>query len=307
MEARIILASLAALAAGGCASGPNPPLIFGQTQTVGLFIGSAAAQQGADLVLGYKDEDIAIVPVSIHQPDGRNTQLTAEVGGETDRSTDAYAVFGHFGLGATATPTAVPAESGGSAAPLRLGKFFATGLAARYLADGYQCRLAGTGCPAGQDAATADAKRPHPRRKAAPKAAAQPAGTDYAGPSLPLVFGQSHTLGIGLGGGPNVQSISVTFGYRDRNIALVPVVVDQPGIRTELSADVACDDTGAERVCGGKDAFSVLGSFEVNADALARGVALGKFFTTGIAARSLAQGFQGAVSGAAGTQSAATK
>ena len=121
--------SLVLMGAGCATTGDNPPLIFGQTQVVGLSIGGTAADQGAELVLGYKDGNIAIVPVTAKQPQG-NTQLIAKVQG--DDNWDAFSVLGQFELGADAQ------------ADVSLGKFFAVGFAARYLAQGFQAEISGT-------------------------------------------------------------------------------------------------------------------------------------------------------------------
>lgn len=94
---------------------------------------------------------------------------------------------------------------------------------------------------------------------------------------LPLVFGQSHTVGISMSGSVPEQAADLTIGYKDKNIAVVPV---QP----EATAP------------GNSDALSTLGQFELNADANQVKAGLGKFFATGMAARVLSEGFRCAVS-----------
>ncbi len=69
----------APLLVAGCSTSDNFPLIFGQTQTVGLSIGGSTTDQGAELVLGFKDKNIAIIPVTIRQADGGSTQIEAQV------------------------------------------------------------------------------------------------------------------------------------------------------------------------------------------------------------------------------------
>ncbi len=124
----IALISLTTLLYGCASPKANIPLVFGQSHTVGISIGGSAADQGVDFTLGYKDKDIAIVPVTIEQKDGGNTQIKAkaEVGHE-----DALSVFGQFEL-----------NSDTKQANVGLGKFFATGLAAKVLADGFKEKLA---------------------------------------------------------------------------------------------------------------------------------------------------------------------
>lgn len=137
----------------GCNTPDNTPLVFLQTTTVGISVGTAASQGSPDLSLGYRDVDLAIVPVIAG---GKKVRGEAPVGaadkpidssegalmvsqptnpqGKKVKYSDALSVFGQFqvdtGAGAAAgTPT------------VGLGKFFATGLAARHLAAGYQCKL----------------------------------------------------------------------------------------------------------------------------------------------------------------------
>jgi hypothetical protein len=64
----------------GCASNQDLPLVFGQSQTVGISIGAGASEQGADFVLGYKDKNVAIVPVSIKDKDGSTAQIASKSG-----------------------------------------------------------------------------------------------------------------------------------------------------------------------------------------------------------------------------------
>jgi len=110
----------------GCVTPKNMPLVFGQSHTVGISINGSATDQGAELTLGYKDRDIAIVPVTIQQADQNNIQLSATTTGDTD----AFSVLGQFEVNSRAGQP----EAG-------LGKFFATGIAARRLADGFASRM----------------------------------------------------------------------------------------------------------------------------------------------------------------------
>ena len=113
----------------GCAANPNMPLIFTQSQTVGISIGAGANEQGADFVLGYKDKNIAIVPIAIADSDG-SIGWAGSTSGENFE--DAFSVLGQFEV-----------SSATGQGNVGLGKFFATGAAAKALADGFNCQLAG--------------------------------------------------------------------------------------------------------------------------------------------------------------------
>lgn len=106
---------------------------------MGVAISGNATEGGTELTVGYKDRDIAIVPVTVQQSDGSRTQLEATVakGFQADQTVsgedkDAFSVLGQFDLKAGASP----ANTG-------LGKFFATGVAAGRLADGFACSMGG--------------------------------------------------------------------------------------------------------------------------------------------------------------------
>jgi hypothetical protein len=102
----------------------------------------------------------------------------------------------------------------------------------------------------------------------------------YSTQNAPLVFFQAHTLGISATASGAQAAPELTLGYRDIDVALVPVQ-DSAGrpIRSVQSGVYS-------------DALSVLGQFDVNTGAgTAVNVGLGKFFATGSAARVLAQGF----------------
>jgi hypothetical protein len=144
-----------------CAAQTNMPLIFGQQHTVGISIGGSATDQGAELTIGYKDRDIAIVPVALQTTDGTYQQYSAITSGSVDDSgnvtvngdKDAFSVLGQFSV-----------DTKSSQPQATLGKFFATGIAARRLADGFACNIGQ--CPPDEQEAAADAQ----------DGAAQPAG-----------------------------------------------------------------------------------------------------------------------------------
>jgi hypothetical protein len=117
----------------GCQSTGDLPLLFGQSDTIGISIGASPAEQSGELTLGYKSRNVAVIPLVTMQPDGAKTAVTATVTDEAGNvSQDAMSVLGQFEADARAAP-----------ARASLGKFFATGLAARYLAQGFADELAG--------------------------------------------------------------------------------------------------------------------------------------------------------------------
>jgi hypothetical protein len=113
---RIRLGIALALAVSACAG--EPMLVFGQSQTVGLTIGASTTEQRGELSLGYKDYDVAVVP----------TQTLSQAGDHAD----SLSVIGQF---------EVDGGAEGAAPRVGLGKFFATGLAAKTLADGFRCQV----------------------------------------------------------------------------------------------------------------------------------------------------------------------
>jgi hypothetical protein len=131
----LLVAGLPALA--GCATDPgrNMPLVFGQTQTLGISIGTSTTDPGVDLTLGFKARDIAVVPVTVVQADGGSTLIKSTA---TDGYQDAFSVLGQF---------EASAKGEGTGATAGLGKFFATGMAAKKLADGFAGKLSGQACP----------------------------------------------------------------------------------------------------------------------------------------------------------------
>ena len=98
------------------------------------------------------------------------------------------------------------------------------------------------------------------------------------GSQMPLIFGQGTTVGIDVAVQPETQQGNITLGYKDVNIAIVPVATDNG---TTINSRV---------FDGSKDALSVFGQFGAKTNAA--GVGLGKFFATGAAASSLADGFE---------------
>lgn len=94
-----------------------------------------------------------------------------------------------------------------------------------------------------------------------------------------LVFGTSDTLGLTIAGGANEGGGEVTLGFKERNIAFSPVT-------NKSNTLLGANDVGKT---GASDTYAVLGSFALNTQA--QNITLGRFFSTGFAARDLARGF----------------
>jgi|OpeIllAssembly_1097287.scaffolds.fasta_scaffold1291375_1 hypothetical protein len=136
-----ICAVVAAAAAAGCAVPGQTVLVFGQTQTVGLSIGGTVSDQGASFTLGYQDKNFAIVPATVAQANGSSSQVLSTVGKDGKGGSDALSVLGQFEV-----------RSSTRTADVGLGKFFATGLAAQKLADGFSDQIAGSAARAASGA-----------------------------------------------------------------------------------------------------------------------------------------------------------
>ncbi len=134
---RISAALSMSVLVSACATQGNTMLVFGQTQTLGISIGGSVTDQGATFTLGYQDKNFAIVPASVRQADGSSVQVLSTVGSrrsQRGQSEDALSVLGQFSV-----------NTNSKTADVGLGKFFATGLAAQKLADGFSDQLAASG------------------------------------------------------------------------------------------------------------------------------------------------------------------
>lgn len=313
--------SAVAMLASGCATNTDTPLIFVQSNTAGISIGGSATDQGADFVLGYKGSDFAIVPVVAIQKDGNTAPIKAISG--TGHS-DALSVFGQFKANSGTDP---------KTPKIGLGKFFATGQAARRLADGFAVGM-GDRAPANGSGGSGDCKDLYPQAQqaqqgnpaaggtadAATAAAAaraadaantaisaansatasaatavvantNPSAIVKANADLPrpaaasMIFGEHTTFGFVLSGSAAEGGASVTVGFKDRDIAVVPTVrrlVDGTAISLYGQTD------------GHSDGLSVLGQFSAdsrNGNDGKLDVGLGRYFVTGLAAKRLADGF----------------
>lgn len=115
----------------GCASYKNE-LVFGESSDFSIGLHPAPAG-GLDFNLGYKQTDIAVVPVAVLDSSREIRQRRAKENEDDDKAKkDAISVFGQFSASSTRSP------SDGEKPPrVTFGRFFATGMAAQNLAEGY--------------------------------------------------------------------------------------------------------------------------------------------------------------------------
>ncbi len=104
-----------------------------------------------------------------------------------------------------------------------------------------------------------------------------------------LVFGQVQTLGVGISTAPTP---GLTLGYKDANIAIIPVA----GADGSMYGGTRCvfapekdSDGDFQSICN-ENTLSVIGQFDVDVT-LQGEVGLGKFFATGNSADILSEGF----------------
>lgn len=97
---------------------------------------------------------------------------------------------------------------------------------------------------------------------------------------VPLLFVQTTSVGITAAATGGQATPELTVGYRDVDVALVPVTKDNAPIQSVSAGNFT-------------DALSVLGQFSVGATGAATpNASLGKFFATGTAASKLAEGYR---------------
>ncbi|MEL6913988.1 MAG: hypothetical protein AAFP13_05770 [Pseudomonadota bacterium] len=87
----------------------------------------------------------------------------------------------------------------------------------------------------------------------------------------------------------------MTVGFKSQNLAIVPTIAGPEGAQGRIQS---------ERPGTATDALSTFGSFETNA-AGSGGVGIGQFFSTGLAAQTIAQGLGCAASASAGATNTA--
>jgi hypothetical protein len=288
-----------AIVCAGCANRSDPPLIFGAGHTYGVSVGAASTDTGGELVIGYKGTDLAVIPVSAIQPNGNVVVVGAAASGGHG---DSYSVLGQFG------GTAAKSKTGANAG---LGKFFATGAAARNIAEGYANKMGynrttTAGCAQGTpapppgklEAQVNDLANSFKAHSAAQQqleqriSQLQSAGVTKQGAPAPsrdgarLVFAQYDYFALAVDGSAADQSVKMTLGFKDKNLAIIPVLGrDAAGNITRL---------GSSNPGGGDDAYSVLGQFESNnsTDSGNTNSTLNSFFSTGAASQILSTGFK---------------
>jgi len=131
---RMMMAPVVVLTVSGCNTSGTGPLTFIQAQTVGISASAGGAQVAPEVSLGYRDLDVAFVPTMT--ADG--TPLKASETQSNFTETDALSVIGQFNVNSTAAATNANFKAD-------LGKFFATGMAAKVVADGFSAQLKGKG------------------------------------------------------------------------------------------------------------------------------------------------------------------
>lgn len=300
MNARPYAALLATCAVFlGCANTVSPPLLFGDHTTYGLHMGTDPASAGGSVALGYKARSLAVVPVSVLQPDGGSAAIRSKGGDpkNASRDSDALSVFAVFENQAE--------ESGDTKPAVRLGQIFATGLAAQTITRGIRCRAnpsdsscqgppaaigvtgplecAKAGATAGEfESIVERALKAHlvnACRGDDANASTLPPRTPY---QSPLVFVRTDSVGINIGGSIAEQGLRFAIGADFDNVALIPPATQGGhGKYTELFAN----DT--ER--SSTDAYSVLGQFKGASTTKGLNLELKRYFATGLAARNLAE------------------
>lgn len=283
-----MLLTLPALALAGCAS-TKSQLFFGEAVNFGVTINSGASADGLDLTLGYKDRSIAIVPASVLS-NGESYTIDAQSEDPEGYVKDALSVFGQFksvGGAPVATADKAPAGEPTAAKAIRrevtLGRFFATGMAAANLAEGY--RNGWGGGKTGENAIPPG------------KVASTPVSQDLASHSVktdasrpPLVFAQTNAVGLDIQTAISTEGPQFTIGYSGRNLALIPVTMENSDGSLKRMGSTFTPKESQNATAN--DALSVFGQFEANTDTAAFNYGLNRFFTTGVAARRLTEGFR---------------
>lgn len=282
------LALVAALSVAGCAV--NPPLMFGDVTTFGIRLGNDTATGGGSVSLGYKAQSIAVVPVSVLDDTGTPRLLRGHGQGydELGEVTDAMSVFASF-----ESDAGLP-EVGGK---VRLGQAFSTGMAAQELTMGYICREVGAIVCASWVQQLAEQAA---LRSKAPPSASRPSKTseqaqapDRTGRPYqsPLLFLRTDVVGIDLGGSLAEQGLQFVLGYRNRNLALIPVYAEGAGNAVVRIVGKSETDNGEDAL----DALSVLGQFRTNTSTAKLDLGLERYFATGVAARNLGTSLRTAI------------
>ena len=328
-----LIALVLALGLCACASS-GTPLIFGSATTFGMSVNATPDTQGFDFTLGYKDKNLAIVPVAV-TTNGSVEEITAWSKTCNDKR-DALSVFGQFSskgdwalLGGSSTDTNATKSQKGH---VKLDRFFATGIAASHLANGYRKGMANTAsadneeCEKKDTANSAPAPATTPNNTSTTELTAnkqtnatnesripQPSSAVEKPPEQHhvrrLVYGQSMTVGIGVSVQTTTseQGPNFTIGYTGRDIAIIPTMDwnasggsarltarDQIGVDGKSTTSVGADGKPMENPENSRevDTYSVFGQFSASTQTQSVDYGLSRFFSTGLAARNLADGFE---------------
>jgi len=311
-----LIALLPVLGLSACASS-GTPLIFGSTTTFGITVNATPDTQGFDFTLGYKDKNLAIVPVAV-TTDGKIEEITSWSKSCGDRR-DALSVFGQFtskgdwtlsGSGGTAANT-----TKNQAGHVNLDRFFATGIAASHLANGYrngmknerttekaECVQQKTASPKSTNEADngeETATTPENQDVVPPISSTATEKPSKAHQIRRLIYGQSNTIGIGISVQTSLaeQGPNFTLGYSGRDIAFIPTMewhADGRSARLASRDQLTPDgnSNATSRDSREVDAFSVFGQFSATTQTQSIDYGLSRFFSTGLAARNLADGFE---------------
>jgi len=114
-----------------------------------------------------------------------------------------------------------------------------------------------------------------------------------------LIYGQSNTIGIGISVQTSLaeQGPNFTLGYSGRDIAFIPTMewhADGRSARLASRDQLTPDgnSNATSRDSREVDAFSVFGQFSATTQTQSIDYGLSRFFSTGLAARNLADGFE---------------
>jgi len=276
----------AAFALAGCAV-TNPPLMFGDTTTLGLRLGNDTSSAGGSVSFGYKAVSVAMVPVSILNKDG-NVELLAgsDVAGDgVSSKSDAMSVFASFTNSSTRAP-----KDGEPA--VTFGQVFSTGLAAQVLTRSL-CPSAAHGgiCPAAIVPQATIGSDEGGKRKGGSKSNTGKSTVTAAvdGPyQSPLLYMRTDVIGIDIGGTLAQHGLQFVLGYGNKNLALIPVVAMNAD---RVPTKIAGTSDGADSDL--LDTMSVVGQFHARTDTQGLDLGLERYFATGIAARNLSENISG--------------
>lgn len=295
----ITLAPILGLCA--CASS-GTPLIFGSTTTFGMTVNGTPDAQGFDFTLGYKDKNLAIVPVAV-TTDGRVEEMHAWSKACGDKR-DALSVFGQF---TSKGDRSLLSDSGSEAnaaksskGQVKLDRFFATGIAASHLANGYRKGMAETSTTDNNECSKQQANSGTTEQASGNEhTSSSPEKTGASHQIRRLIYAQSATIGIGISvqTSTSEQGPNFTLGYSGRDIAVIPTMdwhSNGNSARLTSRDQLKRDGRAAKNPSdsGEVDAYSVFGQFSATTSTQSIDFGLSRFFSTGLAARNLADGFE---------------